>query len=109
MFKPTNLQINQHKTFQQEVIKHQVDEEMLGFGGDAILTANERKTFAQFEQERLQVLDDCRFKIGLVELRLVGEIQKVEDIGLLDDLYGLADRLPLLGQRQHSGFVAAFQ
>ena len=50
-----HLEVNQHKTLEEIIVEHQIDEEMLGFGTDPVLPADEREAFAQFQQKPLQV------------------------------------------------------
>ncbi len=61
MLQAADFEIDQYEAFQQVVVKHKIDEEVLRFGSHAILPTDECKAFAEFEQKRLQVLDDRGF------------------------------------------------
>lgn len=51
MFELSNFQVDEQKTFQNIVVKNEVDIKMLRLGTDAVLTGKEGKPFTEFEQE----------------------------------------------------------
>jgi hypothetical protein len=63
------------------------------------LASHKSKALAEFEEERLEVFDDRRFDIGFMKLGLVREIQEVEHVRLLNDIYRLMNGLALIGYR----------
>ncbi len=48
-----HLQVNEQEAFQQEIVEHQINVEMLRLGRNAVLPGDEGKAFSQFKQEGL--------------------------------------------------------
>ncbi|CKT02051.1 Uncharacterised protein [Mycobacterium tuberculosis] len=64
-----NLEVDQHVALEHGVIENQVDVEVVAIDRDSLLPRHEREALAQFEQEGLQVVDECLFQPGLHQLR----------------------------------------
>ena len=62
-----DLEIQKNEGMREPVVEHQVDKEMLAVERDPLLTAHEGETFAEFEQEVLELGDQCLFQVGIVE------------------------------------------
>jgi len=79
-----DLEVDHDEAFKQIIVKDQIDKKMLGFGGDPELPADERKSFAQFQQKTLQIADDRFFKLRLGESGRHRKAEKFKHIGIFD-------------------------
>jgi len=57
------FQVDNNKAFEQVVVEHQIHIKMAGFGADAHLSDDKRKTLAQFEEEFLQLINNGLFQL----------------------------------------------
>ena len=81
------FEIDQDETFQNVVVKHEVDVEMAAFDVEMFLPGNERKASAEFKQELLQMIDKRLLKIGFIEMLVLWQIEEFQHIGVFDDLF----------------------
>ena len=71
------------------VVKDQINEEILCLGANAVLTGDEREAFAKFEHEGLEFSDDCLFEFRLAKLVCVRHSEKLQDVGVFDEILRL--------------------
>lgn len=64
-----DFEINENETLEDRVIEDQVDVKVVAIKGNSLLTGDERKPFVQFQQKRLQVIDQRLLQLRLHELR----------------------------------------
>ena len=64
-----DFKIDDDEAAQMEMIEKQVEKEVLVANFERILTANERKTLAKFQEEIPQLLEQAAFKIAFRHLR----------------------------------------
>lgn len=81
------FEIDQNETFQNVVVKHEVDVEMSAFDIEMFLPSDERKTSAKFKQKLLQMIDERLFEIGFIEMLVLRQIEKFQHVGILDDFF----------------------
>ena len=74
------FQIDQHKTFQMEIIEYQIDIELTEFRGDAFLPGDKGKAFAQFQKKGLNIVDDGLFDFRFPVLAPFFQVKKFQDI-----------------------------
>ena len=82
----SNLQVNEHITFQQTVIENQIDEEVLFVEGKALLACLKQKALPKFQQEMLYILNDRGFEIRFGVGCLVLESKELENVRLLQNV-----------------------
>ena len=81
------LQVDQDEAIEDVVIENEVDVIVLALGCDVILPADEGVSFAEFEQGFLQMIDDGRFELALVDFGLLRDAEEFENHRVLDKLF----------------------
>ncbi len=94
------FQIKQHEAFQDGVIENEVNVEMIAINCDPFLPGNECKAFAQFQQERSQVVDERLFQIRFDEFRRRWHPQEFHHGRVFEYVRRLLHFMPLCGQRE---------
>ena len=95
VFERPNLEINEDMAAQAAVIKDEVDVLVLTADRDAFLPSLETKPLAQFQQERLQVIEERGFKIRLDVLRPLSQAGEFQHIRIANEIVdGLLRLLP---------------
>lgn len=82
-----DLEVDQHEALEQVVVENEVNVEMGSFRADAELAPDEGEAPAEFEEEVLQVIDEGRFDVALVSFRVLGQVEKFENVGVLEDTF----------------------
>ena len=81
------FEIDQDETFQDIIIKHEVDVEMSAFDIEMFLPSNEGKASAKFKQKLLQMIDERLFEIGFIEMLVLRQIEEFQYVGVFDDFF----------------------
>ena len=82
LFRSLDLQINEQKAFQVEIIKYQVNVKILIIEPHPFLTGHKGKPPAEFQEKMLQIADDGRLQGGFMNSVCIGKVQKLQDIGI---------------------------
>ncbi len=90
-----NLEVDEHVGSQQPVIEDKIDEEVLFVEGEPLLPGLKEKALAQFEQELFDVGDDGRLQIGLGVAGLFLNAEKLQHVGVFEQVLRLGDMLAL--------------
>lgn len=98
------LQVNQDKTFENSMVKHQIYTIMTVVNHQWILATNESKTFAQLQKECLKIVYQPLFQILFTIAFTLRNSEKFQSISLLDYIFGLLDNNPFLSQL-HDSFL----
>ena len=72
------LDVEDDEALQDEVVKHEVDAEVLCIGADAHLPFDEREALTEFQQERLQVVDQSLLKVRLHQPSRLGQTEELQ-------------------------------
>lgn len=81
------FEIDQDETFQNVVVKHEVDVEMAASDVEMFLTGDERKTSAKFKQKLLQMIDERLLNVGFIEMLILGQIEEFQHVGVFDNFF----------------------
>ena len=100
------FQIHQNMTFEDAVVKHQVDEEMLITNQNAFLPGFETKSVAQFQQECFKFIDKLVFQMGFAHHFFGFETEKLENVRIADCQLRLFFLSALLCQFREFLFIA---
>ena len=73
----------------------------------ALLPADEGEAFAELQEEVLELLDDRRFEVALVQPLGVGQVEEVEHVRLAERVDRALEGDSARDEVQHAGFVAA--
>ena len=79
------FQINQHKAFEDKIVKNQINEVIAGVGSDEFLSFNECVSFAQFQEKMLQVINDGFFYLAFRVAQVAGQVEEFQYAGVLDE------------------------
>jgi hypothetical protein len=93
-FERRHLQIDHHETPQLEMVKEQIDPELLAADLDWVLAADEREAHAQLQQKFPDLLNESGFELPFPSL--LRECQEIEVVGIFEKLLGQVG----LGRRQ---------
>lgn len=105
----TDLELNDDVADLFGVEQQQIDEELVAVDGEVHLSADEREAWSELGEGVLEPLSqrclDRPFPGPL------GEVEEVEDVGVLDDLLGLVgvDRIQVVGEIARRGADPAVQ
>ena len=66
MFEFAQLQINQQKAFELEVVKHQINVEVFIVEANPLLPLDKGKAFTQFQQKLLHIANNGLFKLAFL-------------------------------------------
>jgi hypothetical protein len=110
-----DLEIDQNITAQQPIVENEVHEEVVLAEGEALLPSLEEKAFAEFEEEVLELAYDCGLEVALGVGGLFLQTEKLQDAGILEQVRGAANGVPVQRQpvdailvpAQGEAFVAA--
>ena len=92
-----DLQVNEHVTLEHCVVENQGDVEMIAVQRESLLAGDEGKTFAEFEQERLQVINEGLFEAGFHQTWRLRQPKELDDDRIFENISRLLDLLPLRG------------
>ncbi len=81
-----DFQVNQHMAAEPPVVKHEVDAIVLVADGDAELARLETKTGADFEEESLDMIEECGLEIVLRVGSSIGESREFEHVRIADEI-----------------------
>ena len=81
-----HFQINQDKAFQNVIVKHKVNKEVLPIQRELLLPCYERKAAPKLQQEVLQMVNQRLFQFTLIHMSVRLNLQKLHHIGVFDDL-----------------------
>jgi len=98
------LQIDKDETAEDAVVKDEIDPVVGVIERDAVLPADEGKVFPQLQEERLKVIAEAGFQIGLGDGVRLGDFQKLEDVRIAQQVAGLGDDLAL-GSKLEDGVL----
>ena len=76
------------------MVKDQIDAIMFVVERDAVLTTDERKSFAKFQQEWLQMVAQQRLQIRFRDRVWFRDRQKFKDVGFAKQIVGFGNELP---------------
>ena len=96
---------NEHEAAQDAVIENQIDLVVVVGEGNAVLPPDEGKTFAQFQQELLQMVAEQGFELCFGNLPGLGYLEKFKDIGFAQEIGGRFDKLAFGGQLEDARLV----
>ena len=96
MCKLPHLQIDQHKAFENVIVKHKVDEKVLTIQRKLLLSGYEGEASSQLQQEVLQVVNQCLLQFSLIHMRIRLDLQELHYIGVFDDFFIFRFRLRCL-------------
>ena len=82
----SHFEVNQHKAFQNVVVEHQINVEVLTVQCEPLLPSHKRKASAQFQKELLQVINQCLLQIAFKHMGVWLDLQELHNIGAFDDL-----------------------
>ena len=81
-----HLEINNNEASKSEVVKEEIDKEILAFNFEWVLTSNKGEADAELQKKLLEMLDEGGFKIAF--FGLLTEAQKIEVVRIFDNLLG---------------------
>lgn len=81
-----SFQIYQHKAFQDPVIENHIHVVMTITERNAILSADKREAFTQFQQKMLKIVNDMLLEVGFRQLVRFGDFQKFQYIRLAEQI-----------------------
>ncbi len=93
-----DFQINENKTAQDAVVENEVHPVVGVVQSDTVLPADEGEAFTKFEKEWLKVVAEARFQIGFGDIMRLRDFQKLEDVGIAEQIGRLVDDLALRGE-----------
>ena len=82
----THFQINQDKTFQNIIVKHKVNKEVLPIQRELLLARDEREAMPKLQQEVLQMIDQRLLQFALMHISVRLNLQKLHHIRVFDNL-----------------------
>jgi len=80
------LEVEQHEALEQVVVEDKVKVIIFGLGADALLARDEGKALSKFQQEGLEIADECVFERRLKELSSTGQPQELQHDGIMDEV-----------------------
>ena len=81
------FEIDQNETFQDIIVKHEVDVEMSAFDVEMFLPGNEGKASAKLKQELLQMIDERLLNVGFIEMLILGQLEEFQHVGVFDNFF----------------------
>ena len=81
------MKIECNESFQESMIKQEVDEVFFLAGGDPILASDEAESIAQFHEKGLEARDQAVFQFAL--LHCAADSEELEVVGTLEHFLGL--------------------
>jgi hypothetical protein len=101
------LEVDQDEAAQDAVVEDEIDAVVAVVDGDPLLAPDEGETFAQLQQEGLEMVAQHRLELRLGHPLRLGYLQELEDIGLPQKVRRLFQDLPLRCQLQALSLLAA--
>src|SRR5439155_25125941 len=83
-FELVHLEINNNEAPKSEVIKEEIDKEILAFNFEWVLTSDKGEADSKLQKKLLEMLDQAPFKVAF--LGLLTEAQKIEVVRIFDNL-----------------------
>jgi hypothetical protein len=102
-----SLEINQDVATKETVVENKVYSKVVVVERESLLPSFKEKTFAEFQEERLQLVDDGGFKFVLGIVRTFFEPEEFQNERVLDEVGGFFHDLPLNGESANFVLVAA--
>lgn len=87
------------------MIKNKVNLEMSIIQSNPILSADKSKSFAEFEQKILQIINQCGFQIGFAQMMRLRNFQKLKNIRLSEQIGRLFNNLTFFSKFQNAFFI----
>lgn len=84
MRQAVGFKVDKHKATCQIIVEHKVDVEMLVIERDAFLPCHERKSFAQFKEEQLQLVNQHLLQIAFKEMLSLRYAKELKDQWVAD-------------------------
>ena len=84
-----HFEVDQHVATRRNVVKHEVDIEMLVSQGDSFLPRHERIAAPQFQQKMLQLTDQHLLKVAFKKMFALLNAKKLKDKRVVDNFAGL--------------------
>ena len=84
-----HFEVDQHVATRRNVVKHEVDIEMLVSQGDSFLPRHERIAAPQFQQKMLQLTDQHLLKVAFKKMFALLNSKKLKDKRVVDNFAGL--------------------
>ena len=86
VFERSDFQIDEDVATESAVVENEINVVVLPPHGDAFLPGLEAKPVAEFEEEGLEVAEECALKVGFEILRALGQAGEFQDIGIADQV-----------------------
>ena len=86
MFEGADFEVDEQVAAEEAVVEDEVDVVVLVADGDALLPGLEAEAGAEFEQEGLQVIEESCFEVFLQVVRLFGQPDELENVGIADEI-----------------------
>ena len=102
-----DFEVNQDVAFQHGMVKNEVDVEMITVERDPFLPGDEGETFAEFQQEGLQVVDEGLLQIGFHETMRFGQSEEFDDDRIFEHIHGRGNFLSFGRELHQSDLVPA--
>lgn len=105
----SHFQVDENETFQDVIVGHQVDEEVLPIQGKTLLSCHEGEALAQLQNEVLKMVDQRLLQLTLIYMGIRLNLQKLHHIGIFNDFLIFRLWFCLLDLRSHQGLVLTGQ
>ncbi len=97
------LELDEHIGAQRLAIEHHIGVVVVTAHGNAHVAAHEHEAAPQLQHELLDLRDKRALQVALERCCIVGQIQKLQHIGVADGVFGLLVDHALIGERQDVG------
>lgn len=89
MLNSPSFEVNEHKTFQDTVIKNEVNMIMNISNCEWILTTNKSKAFTQFQKERLHIVNQSLLQFAFLIILLSRNAKEFKGVSILNNIFRL--------------------
>jgi len=86
VFERSDFQIDEDVATESAVVENEINVVVLPPHGDAFLPGLEAKPVAEFEEEGLEVAEECALKVGFEIFRALDQAGEFRDIGIADQV-----------------------
>src|SRR5207253_5274980 len=93
-----DFQINQHKTFEQIVVKHQVNVKMIAVNRHSLLSPDKREAASEFEQEGLQTINQALLQVFFAQGVRFCDVEEFQHKRVFDEVLRRAHKLAFIGE-----------
>jgi len=103
-----DLKIEQDVAFQDDVIKHEIDVEVIALERESLLPGDEGKAFSEFQEEGLQLIQQRLLDIRLGEAVRFRQAEKFDNDRIFEYIGRRGNFMAFGRQPNPAGFIAAF-